>query len=378
MINVTRLLCGNLPADQAAQEEWFGAPRRSSDSHPPVIWQITRRCNLRCVGCGADFRSRHDPAELTLEEMVRVVDGLSASRVPSVLLTGGEPMLHPHFFDVAGYAIAKGLRVSAATNGTRIDSHAAERLKDLGLSCIGISLDGTGGDPGRYRGRIGAFKKTVCAFRHCRGAGQQAALRIRMSGQNIQNLPQSLQFIEAEEIQHACFSHSLPDADDAPTAAEIRSALRTIADATLRWSRLGSQRAIFTTGQPADGAYFWMMMRRRDAKRAEAIWRSLRHPSNRKVPAPPGIARIDSYGDVRPGPSQPDRILGSLKEQPFREIWERRRRGIGAPDLADFQRCTNCRFQEICEWESPERPLAGEAGLAPAACYLRGYEIAEA
>jgi radical SAM protein with 4Fe4S-binding SPASM domain len=199
-----------------------------------------------------------------------------------------------------------------------------------------------------------------------------------MNRQNIQNLPQILQFIEAEEIQHACFSHSPPDADDAPATAEIRSALRTIADATLRWNHLGSQCAIFTTGQPADGAYFWMMMRRRDAKRAEAIWRSLRHPSTRKVPAPPGIARIDHYGNVRLGPSHPDRILGNLKAQPFREIWERQRRSIGAPDLANFQRCTNCRFQEICEWESPERPLTDETDLAPVACYLRSYEIAVA
>ena len=144
MINVTKLLCGTLRQDDTARYcEWTCSPNSLPVRKPLVVWNITRRCNLRCVHCYSDSTSEHFKGELTLKECIDVIDDLSDFRVPAVLLSGGEPMMHPHFFDLVGYATARGLRVAVSTNGTRIDSTAASKLKDLGVAYVGISLDAT-------------------------------------------------------------------------------------------------------------------------------------------------------------------------------------------------------------------------------------------
>jgi sulfatase maturation enzyme AslB (radical SAM superfamily) len=84
--------------------------------------------------------------------------------VPGVLLSGGEPLIHPRFFDLARYARGQGVRLTLSTNGTLIDRDAARRLKDTGFAYVGISLDGIGATHDHFRGRQGAFDKTVFGF----------------------------------------------------------------------------------------------------------------------------------------------------------------------------------------------------------------------
>ena len=387
MINVTNLLCGKQRPSDGVRREGRDAGGGVSECKPAVVWNITRRCNLRCAHCYSDSAAKHYPGELTLEQMVVVIDDLSEFRVPAVVLSGGDPMFHPHFFDVAGYAIARGLRVAVSTNGTRIDSHAAERLKDLGVASVGISLDGVGENHDRFRERPGAFKRAVNAFRHCRGAGQQAALRIKLTRQTVAQLPEILRFIEEEEIPQACFYHLVYSGRGTEasviTAAETRQALRMIADAVLRWGREGNNTEVLTVDQPVDGVFLWLTMRRRNPKRTEEIWRLLKGHVGGRNTAGPWVASIDCQGNVHPARFCPGHTLGNVKEQPFGEIWKSGRNGALLSGFRDRLprlngRCVACRFQEVCgggfrarAFQKYGDPLAEDPG-----CYLRDYEIA--
>lgn len=382
MINVTKLLCGTPQSADAIRDEWMGSP----ESKAAVVWNITRRCNLRCLHCYSDSTTKHYPGELTLEKMVDVVDDLSDCGVPAVLLSGGEPMLHPHFFDVAGYAVAKGLRVTVSTNGTRIDSHAAERLKDLGVTYVAISLDGIGENHDSFRGRAGAFKKSVDAFRHCRGAGQKAGLRLKLTRQNAAQLPEILRLIEEVEIPRVCFCHLVYSGRGTDlgllSPAGTRQALRMIADAVKRWNREGNNREVLTADQPADGAFFWLTTRRRNPKRADEIWRQLKRNGG-EMPGP-GISNIDSQGNVHPNRFWQFHTLGNVKEQPFREIWKSSRNDALLSGLRDRLprlkgRCAGCRFQEVCGGGFRVRAYQeyGDPWAEDPGCYLRDYEIAD-
>ncbi|MFQ3670277.1 MAG: radical SAM protein, partial [Verrucomicrobiia bacterium] len=173
MLNVTRLLCGEpQPADGLRYGLGAGASERASGRRPVVVWNVTRRCNLSCVHCYSNSDGREYPGELTLGECQAVIRDLAEFKVPAVLLSGGEPMLHPHFFEIAEAAVAAGLRVTLSTNGTRLNREAVRRLKGLGLAYVGISLDGIGAVHDRFRGRPGAFDRAVTAFRLCREEGQ--------------------------------------------------------------------------------------------------------------------------------------------------------------------------------------------------------------
>ena len=186
MINLTKLYCGVAQsADALRYGQGQGAPRSAAERKPIVVWNITRRCNLRCLHCYSDSDAREYPGELTWEQCRNVMDDLAAFGVPGLLFSGGEPLIHPRFFELATYARERGLRLTLSTNGTLIDRAAAQRIKDIGFAYVGISLDGIGATHDHFRGRVGAFEKTVEAFRHCKAVGQKVGLRLTLSHNTI-------------------------------------------------------------------------------------------------------------------------------------------------------------------------------------------------
>jgi radical SAM protein with 4Fe4S-binding SPASM domain len=389
MINVTKLLCGTpQPADHLRYGQGHGAAASAGERKPVVVWNITRRCNLHCVHCYSDSTAQHYPGELTLQQSIDVIDDLADYGVPAVLLSGGEPMLHPNFFDLAGYAVARGLRITVSTNGTRIDSHAASRLKDLGVTYVGISLDGIGECHDTFRGKPGAFQKAVDAFRHCRGAGQKVGLRLTLTRQTADQLPEILKFIEAEDIPRVCFYHLVYSGRGADLGllppAETRASLKMIADAVLRWNREGNDREVLTVDQPADGPFYWMMMRRRDPERAEEILKLLEWNGGGRHGSGLGISNIDSQGNVHPDQFWQTYTLGNVKETPFSKIWSNSQSDDLLSGLRDRLprlrgRCADCRFQEICGGGFRVRAFQryGDPWAEDPGCYLHEYEIAK-
>ena len=70
-----------------------------------VTWEVTNRCNLRCVHCLSDSGPEADTRqELTLREARVVVDQLAAARVFQIHFGGGEPFLFPGFMDLLRHA----------------------------------------------------------------------------------------------------------------------------------------------------------------------------------------------------------------------------------------------------------------------------------
>ena len=108
-----------------------------------VAWQITRDCDLCCLHCCTESApGKRLPDELDVDEAMRVVDEIVRSRVPYVMLCGGEPLVHAHFFRLAEALGRAGTQLKIETNGQRFDAEVAERLARLPVRSIQISLDG--------------------------------------------------------------------------------------------------------------------------------------------------------------------------------------------------------------------------------------------
>ncbi len=386
MINVTKLLFGTAqPGDALRYGEGFGAPRSAAERKPVVVWNITRRCNLRCLHCYSDSDAREYPGELTFDECRTVIDDLAGYRIPGLLFSGGEPTIHPRFFDLAAYAVEKGLRITISTNGTRIDAPAARRLHALGVAYVGISLDGIGETHDRFRGRTGAFEKAVSGFRHCREVGQKSGLRLTLTPHTVADLPTILDFIEKEDIRRVCFYHLVYSGRGtnlgllSPQAT--RSSLEQIAEAARRWYHEGKPREVLTVDQPADGIFFWWYARRNLPDRAAEIERLLAWNGGGSHGSGIGLANIDSQGRVHPDQFWQDCILGNVREKPFSEIWTE----TADPVLAGLRdrlprlsgRCGTCRFRKLCgggfrvrAWQRYGDPWAEDPG-----CYLTEEEI---
>jgi MoaA/NifB/PqqE/SkfB family radical SAM enzyme len=107
-------------------------------------WEITCRCNLRCVMCYTDCFNRPDliRTELDTSEILRIMDELAGAGCLDLILTGGEPLARPDFFDIYAHAKAHGFLVTILTNGTLITRAVADRLAALPPHRIEISLHG--------------------------------------------------------------------------------------------------------------------------------------------------------------------------------------------------------------------------------------------
>ncbi|MBI5801260.1 MAG: radical SAM protein [Verrucomicrobia bacterium] len=387
MINITKLYCGlSQPADALRYGQGHGAPPSAAGRKPIVVWNITRRCNLKCIHCYSDSDAREYPGELTWDQCCSVVDDLAEFGVPAVLLSGGEPLIHPRFFDLASYARGKGLRLTLSTNGTLIDRAAAQRLKDTGFSYVGISLDGIGATHDHFRGRQGAFDKSVEAFRHCKAVGQKVGLRLTLSAPNIADLDRILDFIETEDIDRVCFYHLVysgrgSDVVDV-THEQTRAAVDKIIDRTVQWAATGKPREVLTVDQPADGAYLYLRLREENPARAEEVLDLLRWNGGGAHGSGTGIGNIDTQGNVHPDQFWQTLTLGNVKKRPFSEIW---RDGSNETLSALRNRngrlegkCADCRFLSVCGGGFRVRAVQVHGSLwAPdPACYLSEEEIA--
>ncbi|ULA62574.1 MAG: RadicalSAM domain-containing protein [Nitrospira sp.] len=111
-------------------------------------WEITCRCNLRCVMCYTDCRNTPEAVrrELATAEIISILDQLIDAGLLELCLTGGEPLARPDFFQIYDYAVSRGLLVTLFTNGTLITESVADRLAALPPRLIEISLHGASTD----------------------------------------------------------------------------------------------------------------------------------------------------------------------------------------------------------------------------------------
>jgi len=107
-------------------------------------WELTCRCNLRCVMCYTDCfnRPQHIRNELATHEILRIMDEVIEVGCLELCLTGGEPLARPDFFTIYEHAISNGLLVTLFTNGTMITETIADRLASQPPKRIEISLHG--------------------------------------------------------------------------------------------------------------------------------------------------------------------------------------------------------------------------------------------
>jgi MoaA/NifB/PqqE/SkfB family radical SAM enzyme len=132
---------------------------------------LTRRCNLKCRMCiqhrqddgASGGLSWYDPArELPLEVWINLLDQFKGFR-PRLYVTGGEPLLYRHFPEFLLAAKKRGFVVNLQTNGIRL-AEAADFLVDLGVELINISVDGPQEAHDLVRGKS-AFRRTVEGIR---------------------------------------------------------------------------------------------------------------------------------------------------------------------------------------------------------------------
>lgn len=388
MISVTKLLFNT---------EYFGDSLRYSDESkgakngvtmgrgPVVVWNSTRTCNLRCKHCYMESDAQKYQGELTTEEAKKFIDDLAEFRVPVLLFSGGEPLIRPDFFELAAYAANKGIRPTLSTNGTLITREVAQKIKDIGVGYVGISLDGLREVNDEFRGKEGAFQKAMEGIQNCVAVDQRVGLRFTINSHNLKELDNIFDFIEEENINRVCFYHLVYSgrgnqmiAQDV-TPEESRQAMETIVRRTIDFENRGLEKEILTVDNHCDGVYLYLRTLKEDPKKAAAIKRLISlNGGNRS-----GIAfsEVDPMGYVHPDQFTQHITFGNVRERKFGDIWT----DLSNPIMAGMKdrkpllkgRCSKCQYLDICNgnFRTRAEAVTGDFWESDPACYLTDEEI---
>jgi len=393
MIGISKLYCGTVEPSDALRYGRHSSQlpshllQFSADKRPVVVWNVTRACNLKCVHCYAHASGGAAPDELSHEEGLRLIDDLAAFGVPVLLFSGGEPLVRKDLPDLAAYAVDKGMRAVISTNGTLIDRPTAHVLKRIGLSYVGISLDGLKRVNDRFRGVPGAFDKAVTAIGNCQEAGIKVGLRFTMNKRNVQEIPGIFDLLEEMDVPRVCFYHlvyagrgSALLADDL-THAETRAVVDLIIERTRRLHAKGKPKEVLTVDNHADGPYLYMRLRKENPERAAEVLELLK--MNEGNNSGRGIGCISWDGQVHADQFWRHHSFGNVRERPFSKIWT----GPEDPLLLQLKekkkhvrgRCATCRWLDICggNFRVRAEAVSGDVWAPDPACYLTEEEIAQ-
>jgi radical SAM protein with 4Fe4S-binding SPASM domain len=141
-----------------------------------VLLELTYACNLRCVMCYNPMH--HAVDELSLEEYIDLFDQLVRLGTVQLTLTGGEVLVHPHFWEIAQAARDRHFALRIFTNGTRVTPEIAGRLADLVPIAVEVSLYGaTAETHDAVTAKAGSFVQTIEGIRNLRDAGAPVVVK---------------------------------------------------------------------------------------------------------------------------------------------------------------------------------------------------------
>jgi 12,18-didecarboxysiroheme deacetylase len=391
MIGISKLYCANIEPSDALR---YGRNSKELPSHllqfsrdkkPVVVWNMTRRCNLKCVHCYARAVKEEGKDEISTEQAKQIIDDLAAYGAPVMLFSGGEPLVRQDLTELAHYAVGKGMRAVISTNGTLITKDKARELKDVGLSYVGISLDGGEEVHDRFRGVSGAFKKALQGVENCQAEGLKVGLRFTINKRNAAEIPKIFQILNDMEIPRVCFYHLVYSGRGSELIKEdlghqeTRQVVDLIMNETRKLFDAGKPKEVLTVDNHADGPYVYLRLLKENPRRAEEVYELLQF--NEGNNSGRGIGCISWDGSVHADQFWRNHTFGNVLERPFSRIWD-------DPDielLAKLKnkkahvkgRCASCRFLNVCAGNFRARAEAyyGDIWAPDPACYLTDEEI---
>ena len=163
-----------------------------------VIWELTRACQLHCLHCRAEAQHHRHPLELSLDEGKKLIDDIYEMENPLLVFTGGDPLERPDVFDIAEYAIKKGVRVSMTPSATpNVTKEAMQKAKDIGLARWAFSIDGHCAEVhDHFRGTTGSFDLTMKAIEYLNELGMPLQINTVISRYNYAYLDELAKMVE--------------------------------------------------------------------------------------------------------------------------------------------------------------------------------------
>ena len=308
------------------------------DSPFTVYLEVTNACNLHCNHCYMEAPSNEDENLLSVEEIYALIDDLNSMNVLVIALAGGEPLLRRDFFDIARYASDKDMMVFLTTNGTKINEHVIETLKEIGIGKITISLEGvTEGTHDALRGE-GSFKKTTKGLKMLLEHGMNVEIAITLCSYNIEEIPCIIQSCEENGVSGVQINRLVTVGRGTNLKEYTRDECKRIGNMVLELSeKYGSYVA-------PNSSLRLCSMKYEPCDDLEAT----------ACGAGFSFCCVLWNGDVTPCLLMRDVVFGNIKVQPLSEIWSTSpqlkafRSAFKNPEVDAVTPCNSCMYKDSC------------------------------
>jgi len=297
-----------------------------------VMLELTYRCNLNCFFCYNDLDLQGKP--LATEDYLRLLDELADLDCMNLILTGGEPLAHPGFFQIGARARELGFMVRIKSNGHALRNRIAERLKEeVDPFVVDISLHGDHDQSHDRQTRVpGSFDRLMSNIPQLQSLGMRLKLNATLTTWNEDQIEGMFAIADGFGIPIAINPDVTPRDDGDQTPQSIAPSR----DAVL---------------------HLYRVLDRRHRERA-AVSGKQQNGSGEKPQKNCGAGSssvtVDPFGNVLPC-VQWRRPVGNLHEQSLTEIWkssigltEIRRITSAAPDVVAKRHGTDGGLMGFC------------------------------
>jgi len=173
-------------------------------NYKKVLLELLSSCNLNCSHCFYRSSNKfHSPGFLTKEQIFVLIKKMVKNKISKLVLTGGEPTLHPDFIEISEYAMLKIPRVSICTNGVILSSELEDKIMTLNFSTYTVSVDShIEKVHNEFRGSKNAFKKTISFIKKLNLNKKHISIHITIHPKNIDHIEETIDFckIFSDEI----------------------------------------------------------------------------------------------------------------------------------------------------------------------------------
>ncbi len=153
-----------------------------------AVWEITLRCNLKCIHCGSRAGDARDN-ELSTEEALDLVHQMADEGVKEISLIGGEAFLRKDWLEIAKEIRKRDILLTMVTGAYGLGPKMASQIAEVGFDRLSISLDGLEETHDHLRGRKGSYAQCLSAFKALQEAGVPFAANTQINRLSAPELP---------------------------------------------------------------------------------------------------------------------------------------------------------------------------------------------
>ncbi len=316
-----------------------------------IAWEITRRCNLKCVHCrsSSELEAVEHP-DFSFEEAKRVIDDISSYASPVMVLSGGEPLLREDVFDIAKYGGQKDLRMCLATNGTLVTEEICAKIKEADIKMVSLSLDGSTAEiHDNFRNSPGAFDATVNAARLFKKHGIQFLINSSFTKRNQKDIVNIYKFVKSLGTTAWYMFMIVPTG----RGEDIMEELISVEDYEefLEWHyEMEKNEKDMLVRPTCAPSYYRVVLEKAKEEGDNFKRRTLKFSTGGSKGCLAGqlISLLDVDGNILPCSYFP-MTAGNIKEQSFKDIWETSKLFKDMRDFKSYKgKCGACEYVNVC------------------------------